>query len=73
MKIARVALDVPLEESFDFLVPDGLDPGVGNLVVVPFGRTAKLGVVVERASQSDVAPGRLRALERVVADVAPLS
>ena len=38
MKIARVALDVPLDQAFDFLVPEGLDPGRGSLVVVPFGR-----------------------------------
>ena len=43
MKIAQVALDVPLDATFDFRVPEGLDPGVGSLVVVPFGRARKVG------------------------------
>ena len=56
----RVALDVPLEQAFDFLVPEGLDPVRGSLVVVPFGRTAKVGVVTGRATRSDVPADRLR-------------
>jgi primosomal protein N' (replication factor Y) len=73
MRIARVALDVPLEQCFDFLLPEGMDPAVGSLVVVPFGRAARVGVVVELGTQSDLAPERLRPIERVVADVAPLT
>lgn len=73
MKIARVALDVPLEQAFDFLVPEGLDPARGSLVVVPFGRTAKVGVVVARAARSDVPAERLRELAKVFDDVAPLA
>ena len=73
MRIARVALDVPLAQPFDFLVPEGLDPVRGSLVVVPFGRTAKVGVVVARSARSEVPAGRLRELARVVDDVAPLA
>jgi len=73
MKIARVALDVPLEQAFDFLVPEGLDPCRGSLVVVPFGRGSKVGVVVARTARSEVPVERLRELERLVDDVAPLT
>jgi primosomal protein N' (replication factor Y) len=72
MKIARVALDVPLEQAFDFLVPEGLDPVRGSLVVVPFGRTAKVGVVTGGATRSDVPADRLREIAKVIEDVAPL-
>jgi primosomal protein N' (replication factor Y) len=72
LKIARVAVDVPLEEAFDFEVPDALDPPVGTLVVVPFGRTRKVGVVVERPAVTDVPADRMKPLERVVDDVPPL-
>ncbi|HEX7558282.1 MAG TPA: hypothetical protein VF386_03750, partial [Usitatibacter sp.] len=44
MKLAHVALDVPLEEAFDFLIPEGQLAPVGSLVVVPFGRTRRVGV-----------------------------
>ena len=73
MKIARVALDVPLDEAFDFVLPEGLDAPVGALVVVPFGRSRKVGVVVERPARSAVATGRLKPIESVVDDVAPLA
>ncbi|MBL0142101.1 MAG: primosomal protein N' [Betaproteobacteria bacterium] len=73
MKIARIALDVPLEQAFDFLVPEGLDPGRGSLVVVPFGRASKVGVVVARTARSDVPADRLRSLEKGIDDVAPLT
>jgi primosomal protein N' (replication factor Y) len=70
--VVRVALDVPLDERFDFRVPEGLDVPIGALVVVPFGRTRKVGVAVERAATSSVPAARLRDVEAVVADVAPL-
>ena len=69
MKIARVALDVPLDDSFDFRVPEDADPAVGSLVVVPFGRQRKVGVVVARAARSAVPTERLKTIERVVDDV----
>jgi primosomal protein N' (replication factor Y) len=73
MNVAHVALDVPLDEAFDFLVPEGLDAPRGSLVVVPFGRTRKVGVVVGHARSSRVPAGRLREIETVVPDVAPLA
>ncbi|QJR13148.1 Primosomal protein N' [Usitatibacter rugosus] len=69
MKVAQVALDVPLEGTFDFRVPEGLEPRVGSLVVVPFGRTRKVGVVVGGADRSEVPDDKLRDLERVLEDV----
>ena len=73
MNIAHVALDVPLDEPFDFRVPEGVEAPRGSLVVVPFGRTRKVGVVVGHAAASKVPASRLRDLESVVPDVAPLS
>src|SRR5689334_1708995 len=69
MTIARVALDVPLDSLFDFRVPEGAGAAAGNLVVVPFGRARKVGVVVEMAETSPIPAGRLRNLEKVVEDV----
>jgi primosomal protein N' (replication factor Y) len=73
LKLARVALDVPLDESFDFRVPDDVDAPVGALVVVPFGRVRKVGVVVARPARSAVALDRLKPIERRVEDVPPLA
>ena len=71
MNIAHVALDVPLDERFDFRVPDGLEAPVGALVVVPFGRTRKVGVVVGHSDHSALPAERLKALESRVEDVEP--
>ncbi len=72
MKFAHVALDVPLEDAFDFRISEGQEVPLGSLVVVPFGRTRKVGVVVGLADESAVPAQRLRAIESVVEDVPAL-
>jgi len=72
VKIARVALDLPLDETFDFRIGEA-NPAPGALVVVPFGTRTKVGVVVGRAARSDVAPERLKEIARVIDDVPPFS
>jgi primosomal protein N' (replication factor Y) len=71
LKIVRVALDIPLAESFDFIAPEGPEMPAGTLVVVPFGRGRKVGVVVGHADASDIPTPRLRAIDAVVGDVEP--
>ena len=72
MKIARVALDVPLDEAFDFVAPGDAEIPRGSLVVVPFGRARKVGVVVANAAASQIPATRLKVVESVVDDVPPL-
>ncbi len=73
MKIVRVALDVPLDESFDFRAPEGVEIGLGALVVVPFGRMRKVGVAVAHSDHSSVPQERLRSIESLVEDVPPFT
>ena len=73
MRLARIALDVPLDEVFDFLVPEGMEVMRGDLVVAPFGRTRKVGIVVGLADRSAVPAARLKCLERRVEDVPRLA
>jgi len=72
LKTLRVALDVPLEENFDFLPLEGAATPPGSLVVVPFGRSRKVGVVVSEGTDSAIPVERLRAIEARVEDVPPL-
>ncbi len=49
-----------LRGPFDYLLPERLvDVDVGSVLLVPFGRRRLLGVVVEVASSSELAPERL--------------
>ena len=75
MQIVRVALDVPLHRFFDYLAPadETLTPAdVGLRVRVPFGRQAKIGVLVELPAQSDFTPEQLKSVEIVLRDLPPL-
>ncbi len=68
MKIARVALDVPLAKLFDYACDAVSPPGIGARVVVPFGRRRLVGVVVEIAEETDLDPQKIRQIERVLDD-----
>lgn len=67
MKIARVALPVPLMRFFDYLCPSP-NIMVGCRVLVPFGRQKLVGVVVEIVEQSDIAPEQLKTVTAVLDD-----
>jgi primosomal protein N' (replication factor Y) len=64
--IARVALDVPLPEPFDYRIAGGWQPEMGDWVVVPWGTSRRAGLVVGLADGSDLAPERLRPLEALL-------
>lgn len=73
MKIARVAIDVPVPRLFDYHA-EGLEPAdVGQRVLVPFGKKNVVGVVVAIDVSSTVAPERLKRVQRVFRDVPALS
>jgi primosomal protein N' (replication factor Y) len=72
VKFARVALDVPLDDAFDFRIAEDAEIALGSLVVVPFSRTRKVGIVVALADQSPIPAERLKTIESVVEDVPPL-
>ncbi len=69
--IARVALPVPLDKQFDYLIPGHCFPVVGGRVSVPFGRQTLIGIVTEFVTQSDFPEHQLKAIEQVL-DGAPL-
>jgi primosomal protein N' (replication factor Y) len=62
-----------LRGPFDYLLPERLgDVGVGSVLLVPFGRRRVLGVVVDVAEASELAPERLaEPLEALEAGVPP--
>jgi primosomal protein N' (replication factor Y) len=67
---ARIALDVPLAKLFDYALPEGPEPQIGDRVVVPFGARQSLGVVVEAPAKSELPPSRMK-LIAAIRDDAP--
>nr|VFJ65588.1 MAG: replication restart DNA helicase PriA [Candidatus Kentron sp. DK]VFJ65719.1 MAG: replication restart DNA helicase PriA [Candidatus Kentron sp. DK] len=61
--ILRIAIPSPLRRLFDYLPPKGAEDGnplPGARVRVPFGRTMRVGLIIEVADTSDVAPEKLK-------------
>jgi len=72
--VLRVAVPVPLPQLFDYLPPVGVDAHTitpGARLSVPFGRSQRVGVVVERVATSDLPGDRLRPAHALL-DVQPL-
>jgi primosomal protein N' (replication factor Y) len=60
MFIIRVAVDVPVNTLFDYLVPEIGPQDIGVRVRVPFGKKQVTGVVMEITSCSSLSPSRFR-------------
>ena len=69
--ILKVAVDVPVRDTFDYLAPHGPLPAPGTRVRVPFGRGTRVGLVLGHAGESAVPAHRLKAALGVLDD-APL-
>ena len=62
LHILKVALDVPLDGVFDYRADTMLQ--IGQRVLVPFGSRQQVGIVVATASESELAPNKLKAIIR---------
>ena len=71
--ILRVALASPLRRCFDYLAPRGCTcpPEPGVRVRIPFGRTTRIGMVVETGSRSALPTARLKHADQIL-DAEPL-
>src|SRR2546423_9717827 len=72
MTILRVALDVPLPTLVDYRCEDATRADIGYRVLVPFGKKRLVGVIWDLATKSSVSDSRLRSVEKILRDVAPL-
>ena len=73
MKIARIAIDVPLPRLFDYLAPDSDESNRGCLVKVPFGAGFKIGVLLEVVSVTDQPIDKLKAVAEVLHEIPSLA
>lgn len=65
--IAKIALNIPYSQPFDYLVPDNIAKiRLGQRVIVPFGPRKMTGVVVDLVTESEFE--KLKSLQAVVED-----
>jgi primosomal protein N' (replication factor Y) (superfamily II helicase) len=72
--ILRVAVPVPLPRLFDYLPPRGIDAKTilpGSRVSLPFGRSQRVGIVIDTPDRSELPPERLKAASALL-DPQPL-
>ena len=67
----RVALDVPLDDLFDYY--HDAEVAIGSRVLVHFGRRQMVGVVVETPEQPVFEAKQVKAIDMLLDDTAPLS
>lgn len=72
MSFIRVALDVPLPTLFDYRAAAATRDDIGARVLVPFGKTIAVGVIVELAATTSLPPQRVRSVLSILHDVPPL-
>jgi primosomal protein N' (replication factor Y) len=66
-KILRITVPSPLYRSFDYLAPEQAMPlQPGMRVRVPFGRSRRVGILLEVRDDSPVPPATLRPIEAVL-------
>lgn len=72
MTIIRVALAVPVDTLFDYRVDEAGPQDIGRRVLVPFGKTSAVGVILDVTQTSAVPEHRLKHAVRVLTDPPPL-
>ena len=72
--VVAVAVFAPLRQTFDYLMPVELSSASqleGYRALVPFGRSTRVGIIVESKATSDLESDRLKSVIRLLDD-APL-
>ena len=68
-----VLLPVALDQTYDYLLPAGLEPQPGSFVLVPFGTQSRIGIVWDapRGKAKAINPAKLKTVASLL-DVPPL-
>jgi primosomal protein N' (replication factor Y) len=69
----KVAVDVPLARTFDYLAEQATVADIGRRVMVSFGHRRQLGVIVDLVQTSTVPLGKLKPVDEILHDMPALS
>jgi len=67
--IVRVAVPTPLRRQFDYLLSDDINPQdvlPGMRVLIPFGRTSHIAIVLGLSAHTDIDLARLRPINKIL-------
>ncbi len=66
-----VLMPVALDQTYDYLLPDGMDVTPGTFVMVPFGPQTRIGVVWDKplGAQKPLDPKKLKSISGPIEDV----
>lgn len=67
--IVQVALDVPLDQHFDFIATDATEQDIGRLAIVSFGKRRTTGVILAVSANSEIDQAQLKPVDRILRDV----
>jgi primosomal protein N' (replication factor Y) len=74
LAVFRIAIAIPLNRLFDYLAPEGVNQiARGCRVLVPFGKSEKVGFVIAQVNHSTVQSGRLKPITEILDSAALLS
>ena len=60
MTFAQVALDLPLATVFDYFAPTLESADIGRRVIVPFGKTQRVGIILDRSETTELAAKQVK-------------
>ncbi len=69
LNIIQVAVPTPLRRKFDYLLSDVINPDhvlPGMRVLVPFGRTKKIAIVLGKTSETEIDIKKLRTISKIL-------
>ncbi len=69
LNIVQVAVPTPLRRKFDYLLSDAINPEhviPGVRVLVPFGRTKKIAIVLGKTSETEIDIKKLRCISKIL-------
>ena len=73
MTILHVAIDIPSAKLFEYIFDGESHADLsGRLILVPFGRKIKLGVVIKHSLKSSLPTEKLKVADRVLMEIPPL-
>jgi primosomal protein N' (replication factor Y) (superfamily II helicase) len=71
-----ILMPVALDQTYDYLLPEGLEPQPGQFVLVPFGPQFRMGIVWDKPVGPEdakaVDPKKMKAVSEILHEVPPL-